>query len=249
MPHPFWRHMCRDRESQNGAAVCDHCGTVGVFGGWRLGVIEMMGNYQLKYRLRPIGPHRLLADKLFENTRRECDLCEGQGVLGPDEFTWGNCPACYGTGGFWTISQEEFDVRRQRVIAAHPEAAVNDYLCAVGEELFRFFVDGTSVLVTRENGPHSSSTRVRLPQTDVVRAFAQARRRLGAHWPLKGRGHCRRVTLRSHLSGSAAEGAPDCWQRVKPHGSWRRRLFAFPIVECAASLLGIPVDQVVSQEF
>jgi hypothetical protein len=84
---------------------------------------EAKACYQYVYGLAPTGPHRPMASRLFENTRRRCESCNGEGVLGPDEHSWTVCATCEGTGGFWVIGPSEVEAIRRRILEAYPQAA------------------------------------------------------------------------------------------------------------------------------
>ena len=86
--------------------------------------------------------------------------------------------------------------------------------------------------------------------SDVERAFAEAERLLGREWRLKGRGHCRRVTLDARYSRRAAQGAARSWAWVTPQGTMSaRRLLPLAIVKRAARILGVPVRLLISREY
>ena len=85
---------------------------------------------------------------------------------------------------------------------------------------------------------------------DVQRAFAEAEQFLGTEWRLKGRGHCRRVSLDARYSGCAAKGAAGSWAWVTPHGTMSpRRLIPLAIVKRAARILGVPARLLISREY
>jgi hypothetical protein len=85
---------------------------------------------------------------------------------------------------------------------------------------------------------------------DVERAFAEAEELLGREWRLKGRGHCRRVSIDRRYSRHAARGAARSWAWVTPRGTSRaRRLLPFAIVEQAAGILGVGAGLLISREF
>ena len=84
---------------------------------------------------------------------------------------------------------------------------------------------------------------------DVERAFAEAEQLLGGEWRLKGRGHCRRVTLEARYSIYAAKGATRSWAMVRTEGTMvPRRVFALAIVEKAAEILCISDRLLISKE-
>ena len=91
MPYPFWTHPCCKPGESDPEPICGVCGQPGNFHGWYLIMPEGMARYQYIYELAPLGPHRPLADRLFEGTRRPCEACGGRGVLTLSET---RCAAC-----------------------------------------------------------------------------------------------------------------------------------------------------------
>ena len=85
---------------------------------------------------------------------------------------------------------------------------------------------------------------------DVQRAFAEAEQLLGTEWRLKGRGHCRRVSLDARYSAHAAKGAERSWALVSVGGSFSpRRLLPLAIVKRAAKILGVPARVLIGRAF
>jgi len=83
-----------------------------------------MARYQYVYALKPMGPHRPLADAVFSGMRETCSTCAGDGILTVDGgVRWRSCPACEGTGGRWTRPDEEVEAARRAVLECHPDAA------------------------------------------------------------------------------------------------------------------------------
>ena len=80
-PSHFWRHMCDGTEVSSCDPICSTCGANGSFEGWNLTMYEAMGHYQCIYELLPVGPHRGMADRLFEDNRRKCHACAGTGLI------------------------------------------------------------------------------------------------------------------------------------------------------------------------
>jgi hypothetical protein len=83
-----------------------------------------MARYQYVTGLKPIGPHRPLADTLLGPLRTSCDRCGSRGVLTIDRNRWCGCPVCEGTGGFWTADADELEAARAEIRAAFPDAVV-----------------------------------------------------------------------------------------------------------------------------
>jgi len=68
MPQKMWKHRCPKGGgglSWSGSPGCDTCGEPGEYDGWHPGMHEAMARYQSKYGLKPIGPHRKMADELL----------------------------------------------------------------------------------------------------------------------------------------------------------------------------------------
>jgi len=88
-------------------------------------MFESMAWYQKLHGLKPIGPHRPLADRLFEGTSRQCDACSGRGYIdAPGGRTFEVCSHCDGAGYVSTISAERRAALRAQVLAEYPDAAV-----------------------------------------------------------------------------------------------------------------------------
>jgi RecJ-like exonuclease len=86
---------------------------------------EAMGRYQNKYGLKPIGPHRRLADELFADASVACVSCKGRGLLdGSTTEAWIHCPRCQGMGFVWRRSAGQVEALRRQVLQAFPDAAV-----------------------------------------------------------------------------------------------------------------------------
>ena len=81
----------------------------------------------------------------------------------------------------------------------------------------------------------------------VAAAFAEAERALGKNWKLKGRGHCRRVSLAGCYS-RRVRAAISSWEWVScclsPVG-----LVPLALVERAAQILNVAVEILVGQEY
>jgi hypothetical protein len=181
--------------------------------------------------------------------------CQGRAILS-DEHTWGLCPACEGTGGVWNRSEAEIGAAWRDVVARWPDAAVSS------AQTQRPVLKQGKVEPSSPRGDKQG--RVRRPSAwrrigvsthgirfeEVQRAFAEAERVLGTEWRLKGRGHCRRVTLDSRYSRYATRGAARSWAVVTPRGSGSRRLLMpLAIVTRAARFVGVPARLFISQEF
>jgi hypothetical protein len=122
MPAPYCFHPCLGAGVRSASPTCPDCGAEGSFVGWSRRMHEGMALYQYLYGLVPIGPHRPLARELFRSSRKGCVRCGGEGIVTVDESSWLMCWECEGTGGFWTISEEEVEVLRFQVLSEFPEA-------------------------------------------------------------------------------------------------------------------------------
>lgn len=101
MPIGTYRPRCEHEGNAvlTGASRCSVCGQKHEFAGPHLSMHEAMARYQLTSGLKPIGPHRKLADKLPSEKRGRCRDCGGQGVVEADNGQgWTTCPSCDGAG-------------------------------------------------------------------------------------------------------------------------------------------------------
>jgi hypothetical protein len=126
MPYPTWRiGPCCPREiTYSPEAQCPRCRRRRAFRGWRLTMYEAMARYQYVYGLKPIGPHRPLADRLLTPLRLACPRCDAIGVTRHDDGSgWRLCPDCEGTGGAWIGAEEDLQAAYAQILAAFPESA------------------------------------------------------------------------------------------------------------------------------
>ena len=125
MPTRTWRCQCLAENSyRTGNETCATCGEYGAWMGWRLGMYELMARYQYVYGLKPIGPHRPLADRVLGDLRGVCERCKGAGVLtGPPSAPPIFCTDCEATGGFWTAQEHEISAAKAEVLRQFPDAA------------------------------------------------------------------------------------------------------------------------------
>jgi hypothetical protein len=103
---------------------CQTCGALHEFAGWFRHRHESMAAYQYAHGLKPIGPHRALADELLGPSRTWCRQCGGSGILTGDVNRWHKCPSCEETGGYWTCTEEQLEALRGQVLERFPDAAV-----------------------------------------------------------------------------------------------------------------------------
>ena len=123
MPIQHWRHNCRGTEELKSEQVCTTCGVLGEFDGWYLSMHGFMARYQYVYGIKPLGPHRKMADPLFGGMRTGCERCSGRGLLNVEGgASWRGCPVCEGTGGHWNRPLDEVDAALVRVLEEFPDA-------------------------------------------------------------------------------------------------------------------------------
>lgn len=85
---------------------------------------EAMAWYQLRYGLKPIGPHRHFADKVMSGAFQTCPECSGYGYHDVRRGkSYRICKFCDGAGYSLAISAEEFFILRAIVLAEYPNAA------------------------------------------------------------------------------------------------------------------------------
>ena len=129
MPRKMWKHRCPNDGgglSWSGSPVCGSCGGSGEYDGWHPGMYETMARYQSKYGLKPIGPHRRMADELLGSLNEKCEPCDGRGLRDTaNGSSWRVCEACRGLGSFFTKPAEEIEALRRRVLATYPDAAAS----------------------------------------------------------------------------------------------------------------------------
>ena len=128
MPQQMWTHTCPGSASPHwmGSPDCHSCGGQGEYDGWHPRMHEAMAQYQTRYRLKPIGPHRRMADELFASVGAKCQACGGRGLVDTlGGRGWLLCKACRGLGATLTKPMEDIEALRQRVLAVHPKAAAD----------------------------------------------------------------------------------------------------------------------------
>jgi hypothetical protein len=81
-----------------------------------------MARYQSQYGLKPIGPHRPMADRLLTSLSDKCKMCDGRGLRDRNEGSE-VCKTCRGLGAFFTRPALEIHALRQRILSAYPDAA------------------------------------------------------------------------------------------------------------------------------
>jgi hypothetical protein len=124
MPVRMWQNVCCEDFSSARHEACD-CEVPIVRSEWGLSMHEEMARYQIYNGLRPVGPHRKLADELLAAVCTPCSRCSETGFLdSPDSDAWSLCPDCGGFG-----SQKDWAAAR-----------------AIHERVGREFPDGVTTL-------------------------------------------------------------------------------------------------------
>ena len=138
MPHKVWRWSCSCDVGMglpisipcSGPDPCSHCGEPTVFSYWARDSIEKMHLYQRVHGLKPLGPHRRLADVVFRGLRETCVACGSTGFVGTEH--WAECLYCEGTGGAWKADEEHLVAAYCLLLHRYPAAAAPGALSAVG---------------------------------------------------------------------------------------------------------------------
>jgi hypothetical protein len=130
MPQQIWRPSCDCSPGTSGMGTpdCRQCGQPGQYEGWHMGMIETFAASSRRTGLKPMGPHRRLADELFQGQIVTCPTCAGCRVLDVDNGkTWQLCPDCRGVGSLFKGTLQEFMGIRSRILAQFPEAGVASF--------------------------------------------------------------------------------------------------------------------------
>ena len=130
MPHKTWKHFCVESQTtvEIVTEVCADCGKLGEYAGWHYSRIERMWAYQQRTHLKPIGPHRRLADRLIDRRMGACKFCQSKGLLDVNNGEgWEGCPWCASSGYVFNGSEEELESLRRQVLSAFPDAAVSNF--------------------------------------------------------------------------------------------------------------------------
>jgi hypothetical protein len=125
MPHRVWKHHCKESDSEVllGVEVCPDCNYCGIYDGWHYSMFEAMGAYQQRTGLKPIGPHRGLADQLLDPLFSLCQDCNGRGVL-EDRDRWRLCPGCDGAIATLVADHRAVSDALRKILEAFPNASV-----------------------------------------------------------------------------------------------------------------------------
>lgn len=148
MPQKFWQNACCEELWRGSPRACKCAASrKNQRSRWSLGMHEAMLRYQLHYGLRPIGPHRKLADRLLDAVTETCPGCDGEGLLDSgDRATWTLCSRCRGFGALPFPNAPELKTVRAEVAAKFPGAVVPDAENA-GPDSLRHVLQNRSFLV------------------------------------------------------------------------------------------------------
>lgn len=123
MPYQRWVNTCPcSTYLRTGDPKCPSCGQQREVAGWSYSMHESMAAYQSLYGLKPVGPHRKLADESFRSMTVSCDACGGEGLL-DDPPRWIACGTCRGLCRVFTVPPEVVDGVRSQILEAFPDAA------------------------------------------------------------------------------------------------------------------------------
>src|SRR5512139_40684 len=126
MPRKIWERYCENHHAviRLGKEVCPDCGQKGCYVGWNYSHREVMGHYHSRTGLKPLGPHRPLADELFKPYWQTCPKCKGAGLIDTDYGeSWKSCPVCGGDMVLFTGNAAQREAIRQKILRKYPEAA------------------------------------------------------------------------------------------------------------------------------
>src|SRR5262245_3501456 len=127
MPQRMWKLRCGCSPGvvSMGSRTCSTCGREGAYDGWHYTRLERVAIYQYRHHVCPTGPHRQLADELFDPFIRACEKCDGRGLL-TDAATdvWEPCALCEGTGSVLTCDSSILGGILQRIAMSYPGSVV-----------------------------------------------------------------------------------------------------------------------------
>lgn len=126
MPIQWWKHHCPEAGTHWSAnpRPCTQCAEPKTYDGWLNSRFEAMSWYQKTYGLKPIGPHRGLADRLLTGATALCDNCHARGYFDDvDGAAFTPCICCGGAGYTVVIPPGRLAGLIAKVIATYPDAA------------------------------------------------------------------------------------------------------------------------------
>ena len=127
MPTKRYANVCCSPDEWSVAPKPCSCANRRVRTRWWPSMIARMGLYQTRTGLKPIGPHRPLADALFRGVTQTCPQCDGDGYIDADDgHSYTDCPACDGLGHLPPPGSPEMTAIREQVLRHFPDAAVDD---------------------------------------------------------------------------------------------------------------------------
>lgn len=173
MPAQKWKHACSCTPAiLVGVPRCEECGVPGVYDGWHYTMYEAMANYQRRYGVKPVGPHRPMSDQLLAGATSTCSDCTGKGLRDTsNHISFSKCSRCQGLGTLWAKSPEEIGMLLRRILAEYPNAEVSkqiDKVDALAFNLSRAEVVASSPQGNRsslDDGIHATEDRD-FPKTD-----------------------------------------------------------------------------------
>lgn len=124
MPQQFWQNACCQPSTWRGSEETCDCNSPIIRTRWGLTMHEAMLRYQLHFGLKPIGPHRSLADELFAAVTRPCPDCD-EGLVAGDQMAR-ICPTCRGFRSLPVPGAPELLRVRAEVLTRFPESAAEE---------------------------------------------------------------------------------------------------------------------------
>ena len=148
MPWRFWQNACCNPGVWNGSPEqCSCAADRDLRSRWMLTTHESKLRYQLHYGLTPIGEHRSLSDDLLNAVTRDCNHCDGEGVLASHDLdTWKVCSGCRGFGSLPLPNSPELKAIRAQVAKQYP-AAVVPGAADIGPDSLQAVIENRSVIV------------------------------------------------------------------------------------------------------
>lgn len=134
MPATDWskRCSCRDRGFRNAnSCACPTCGAIAAET-WTLRRHEAMAQYQRLFRLKPVGPHRPMLERVLRQRIRTYTNCGTSGFRARNYAYPCLCDECDALGARWHTAPHVADAARETILAMYPDASAPPTLGAFG---------------------------------------------------------------------------------------------------------------------
>lgn len=263
MPDPLYHHPCctPEAEPDEVRTHCPICGAPPRVARWGFRKAELLSRYQEAFGLAYAGPHRPLADRLLAPLRERCGRCDGIGCLDTGSAVE-RCTVCDGAGGRWSAPEEVIASHYRAIVRRFPDAARAGVISELALVPARASRPPGDRLGTGERSPRRKRARRKprprkpkefspdgLRYVDVQCAFLEAEQRLGIGWHLKGRGHCRRATLKATYARAVNRVARSGEYLMPRFTTSRRTLYPVAIIEEAARILDVDPGAIMGREY